>query len=46
MATIEGASHIVRYVNPAFCRLIDKPKEQLVGKSFCKMLPEKDKCVT
>jgi len=27
MATVEGASHIVRYVNPAFCRLIDNPKE-------------------
>lgn len=45
MATVEGASHIVRYVNPAFCRLIDRPKEQLVGKAFCEMLPQKDKCV-
>ena len=46
MATVEGAGHIVRYVNPAFCRLIDKSKDQLVGKSFCEMLPEKDECVT
>ena len=46
MATVEGASHIVRYVNPAFCRLMDKPTEQLVGKPFCEMLPEKDECVT
>jgi two-component system NtrC family sensor kinase len=46
MATVEGASHIVRYVNPAFCRLIDRSKDQLVGKSFCEMLPEKDECVT
>jgi PAS domain S-box-containing protein len=46
MATVEGASHIVRYVNPAFCRLMDKPAEQLVGKSFGEMLPEKDECVT
>ena len=45
MATVEGASHIVRYVNPAFCRLMDKPMEQLVGKPFCEMLPEKDECV-
>ncbi|MDP2606644.1 MAG: response regulator [Deltaproteobacteria bacterium] len=46
MATVEGASHIVRYVNPAFCRLIDRSKDQLVGKSFCEMLPEKVECVT
>ena len=46
MATVEGASHIVRYVNPAFCRLLDKPSEQLVGIPFCKMLPERDECVT
>jgi PAS domain S-box-containing protein len=45
MALVEGASHIVRYVNPAFCRLIGKPQEELVGKSFCDILPEKDKCV-
>jgi signal transduction histidine kinase len=46
MATVEGASHIVRYVNPAFCRLMDKPKEQLVGRSFPELLPAKDECVT
>jgi PAS domain S-box-containing protein len=46
MATVEGSSHIVRYANPAFCRLIDRSKDQLVGKSFCEMLPEKDECVT
>src|SRR5450830_1554823 len=46
MATVEGASHIVRYVNPAFCRLMDKPAEQLVGKPFAEMLPEKDVSVT
>ena len=45
MAAVEGTSHIVRYANPAFCRLIDRPEEQLVGKSFCEMLPEKDQCV-
>lgn len=45
MATVEGASHIVRYVNPAFCRLMDKSAEQLVGKPFYELLPEKDECV-
>ena len=46
MATVEGPIHIVRYVNPVFCRLIDRSKDQFVGKPFCEMLPEKDECVT
>lgn len=46
MAAFEGAGHIVRDVNPAFCRLMDKPAEQLVGKPLYQLLPEKDKCVT
>jgi two-component sensor histidine kinase/PAS domain-containing protein len=45
MATVEGANHIVRYANPAFCRLLDKPSEQLVGIPFREMLPESDECV-
>src|SRR5687768_14152206 len=46
MATMEGATHIVRYANPAFCRLIGKPIEELLGKPFGELLPEKDECVT
>ena len=46
MASVEGAGHIVRYVNPAFCRLIDKPEEQLIGKAFSQMLPDGDECVS
>ena len=46
MATVEGATHIVRYVNPAFCRLMDKATKQLVGKPMCDLLPEKDECMT
>jgi two-component sensor histidine kinase len=45
MATVEGATHIVRYVNPAFCRLIDKTKDELVGKQFGEILPEKGECL-
>jgi signal transduction histidine kinase len=44
MATVEGSAHIVRYVNPAFCRLLARPAEALVGKSFCEILPEEDDC--
>src|SRR5688500_6158158 len=46
MATVEGATHIVRYANPAFCRLMDRPLEELVNKPFDELLPEKDHCVT
>jgi len=46
MATVEGATHIVRYVNPAFCALMGKPLEELVGKPLYELLPEKDECVT
>jgi PAS domain S-box-containing protein len=46
IATVDGATHIVRYVNPAFCRLIDKPSGQLVGKPLHELLPERDQCLT
>lgn len=46
MATVEGVGHIIRYANPAFCRLINKTKDELIGKPFCEMLPEKDDLVT
>lgn len=44
MVTVDGATHIVRYVNPAFCRLTDKAGEELLGTSFCAMLPNTDEC--
>jgi signal transduction histidine kinase len=34
MAAVEGADHIVRYVNSAFCLLIGKPMEKLIGNAF------------
>lgn len=45
MAVVEEARHIVRFANPAFCHLMDKAGEQLVGKALCEILPEKDRCV-
>jgi two-component sensor histidine kinase len=44
MAMLEGAAHIVRFVNPAFCRLIDKTKDELVGEPLCEVLPETVGC--
>jgi PAS domain S-box-containing protein len=46
IATVEGATHIVRYANPAFCRLMDEPAEKLIGKPLSELLPEKDECIT
>jgi PAS domain S-box-containing protein len=46
MAAVEGATHIVCYVNPAFCQLMDKPRDQLVGRPLDELLPEKDVCTT
>jgi len=44
MAKVDGATHIVRYGNPAFCRLMDRPAEQIVGRPLDELLPEKDQC--
>src|SRR5688572_7310769 len=45
MATVEGGDHRVRYVNPAFCRLMGKSREELIGRPFAEILPEKDPCL-
>jgi two-component sensor histidine kinase len=45
MAAVEGATHIVREVNPAFCRLLGKAKEQILGTPFCDLAPERDECL-
>ncbi len=42
IVTLEGNGHIVRFVNSAFCRMANKPAEQLVGKPFGDLLPEKN----
>ncbi len=46
MATVEGATHLVRYANPAFCRLLNRPIKRLIGQPLSKLLPKKDPCVT
>ena len=45
MATVEGAAHLVRYINPAFCRLIDKAEADVVGKSFRELVPDTVACL-
>ena len=45
LATVEGETHIVRYINPAFCQLIDKASDDVVGKPFAELLPADDECL-
>ncbi len=46
MVGVEGVTHIVRYVNPAFCLLIGKPKEELIGDPFCNIAPAGEECLS
>ncbi len=46
IATTEGFTHVLNYVNPAFCRLLDRPARQLLGRPFAEILPAMDKCLT
>jgi two-component sensor histidine kinase len=45
LATVEGEAHIVRYVNPAFCELIGKASDEVMGKPFAELLPADDECL-
>jgi PAS domain S-box-containing protein len=45
MAELEGAGHLVRYANPAFCRLTGKSKEALAGRPFAEAMQEGDTCL-
>lgn len=45
MITVDGADHIVRYANSVYCRLAGKTSDELVGTSFCAMLPETGECM-
>jgi PAS domain S-box-containing protein len=46
MAAVEGPGHIVGCVNPAFCLLIGKPEEDLIGKAFSDVVPPGDECLS
>ena len=39
MAALAESNHILRYVNPAFCRLVSKSKDELTGKPFAEVVP-------
>ncbi|WP_439627030.1 ATP-binding protein [Gemmata sp.] len=37
---LQGATHVVSYLNPAFARLVGKDRRDLVGRSFAEVVPE------
>jgi len=45
IALVEGDEHLLRYVNPAFCRLGGAGDEQIIGKPFGEILSE-DGCLS
>jgi two-component sensor histidine kinase len=41
---LSGAAHIVRYANSAFCKLIEKARNEVIGRPFEGLLPGSDEC--
>ena len=42
LIAVEGLTHLVRYVNPAFCRLAETKGDDLLGKPFDLAVPESE----
>ncbi len=42
MVAVEGAGHIVLYVNSVFCLLTGKSSEELIGRPFSGLVPTRD----
>src|SRR5436305_12235434 len=40
MVAAEGATHIIRYLNPAFARIVGKASDVLIGRPFAEAVPE------
>ena len=46
MAAVEGVGHIVRYANSAFCLLVGKTREELIGNAFSSAAPTGKECLS
>jgi PAS domain S-box-containing protein len=46
MAELAGPEHLLRYVNPAFCRFVGKSKEAMLGGTFATRAEQGDECLT
>ena len=42
LVALEGAAHVVRYLNPAFARLVGASSETLLGRPFAEAVPQCD----
>lgn len=42
MAVSEGSDHVLRYVNPAFCRLYARPAAEMLGRPFVEACPNEN----
>ncbi|HMJ89757.1 MAG TPA: hypothetical protein VK530_08065, partial [Candidatus Acidoferrum sp.] len=42
---VQGKTHVVSYVNSAFCSLVGKRRGDLIGKPFCEIVPGGDVCI-
>jgi PAS domain S-box-containing protein len=40
MVVVEGTTHIVSYLNPAFARLVQRERKDLIGRPFAEAVPE------
>lgn len=45
VAEVEGKHHLVRYANPAFCRLVGQSREALAGRPFAEAMRESQGCL-
>jgi PAS domain-containing protein len=46
LVALEGAGHVIRYVNPAFCLLAGKPSEDVTGYAFRDVVSADDECLS
>lgn len=40
MVAVEGKTHVINYVNPAFAQLVGKERKDLIGRPFAEAVPE------
>jgi len=45
IAEVQGGTHIVSYVNQAFCDLLGKPRHEIVGNPFAEIVPGGEECL-
>jgi signal transduction histidine kinase/CheY-like chemotaxis protein len=45
MVEVEGSRHLICFVNAAFCRLLNKAREDIVGQPFDQIVRNGEKCV-